>query len=227
MESGPPGDLNHLLPSVQVQRSRANGHPGASQRWWGSPELRMLSYTRGKHNLCHIHRSGRVTGTLMYEETKPTLRNPTMQNQATFVFRCLRGRTEFGVKPGKIWLETSHYGPDGNSTSLVPTNAQNLLWLWPSAPGVLRSPGWHYMAGLGEIPWVPQIVLALSKTVAVWMAHGERVLYSRQWCPAEETNWSGLLQRLRDAGPWSSADFHLWGGSQEMFSLSETLVKNT
>lgn len=186
----------------------------------GGPQNSECCPTLVENNLCHIHRSGRVTGTLMYEETKPTLRNLTMQSQATFVFRwCLRGRTEFGVKPGKvtaseaqiIWLETSHYGPDGNSTSLVPTNAQNLLWLWPSAPGVLRGPGWHYMAGLGEIPWVPQIVLALGKTVAVWMAHGGRVLYSRHWCPAEETNWSELLQRLRDAGPWSSAYFHLWG----------------
>lgn len=142
------------------------------------------------------------------------------------------GATEFGVKHGKmmaseaqiIWLETSHYGPNGNSTCRVPTNVQNLLWLWPSAPGVLRGPGWHCMVGLGEIPWVPQIVLALSKTVAVWMAHGESVLYSRQWCPEEETYWSGLLQRLRDAGPWSSASLR---GSQEMFSLSETLVENT
>lgn len=37
------------------------------------------------------------------------------------------------------------------------------------------------MVGLGEeIPWVPQIILALGKTVAVGMVHSESVLYSRQ-----------------------------------------------
>lgn len=45
---------------------------------------------------------------------------------------------EFEVKHGKliasevqiIWLEISHYGPDGNSTSQVPMDVQN-RWPWP------------------------------------------------------------------------------------------------
>lgn len=190
MESGPPGDLSHPLPSVQAQRGRANGHPGASKRWWGSPEFRCCPTLVENSNLCHIHRSGRVTGTLSVK-TQYRTKMPEESGHAELGHRCIQmseeEQLELGVKHGKamaseaqiIWLETSHYGPDGNSTSLVPTNVQNLLW--PSAPGVLRGPRptLHGGAWRGD-PWVPQIVLALGKTVAVWTAHGESVLYSRQ-----------------------------------------------
>lgn len=83
-------------------------------------------------NLCHIHRSGRVTGTLKYNETK----QHEESDRAELGHLCIQIISEEEqLKHGKvlaseaqiIWLETSHYGPDGNSTSLVPTNVQNLL----------------------------------------------------------------------------------------------------
>lgn len=53
-------------------------------------------------NMCHIDRSGRVTGTLKYKETKQqNMRSLTVQNEATFVFRWYLRRSNSSM--AKWW----------------------------------------------------------------------------------------------------------------------------
>lgn len=133
---------------------------------------------------------------------KPKKKNPlrvwTWETSRAFAFRH---DTESEVKHSIgmasevqiIWLETSHWGPDG---SLTPPSL-GFLWLGPPTPVVPRVPKLTLLDGAWEMPWVPQIFGTCwqdwSCPDGAWWRGG---------CFGKLGLLSTPLQRPRDARPW-------------------------